>query len=493
MGTYAPTPKLMQTALQSYVTMGQIVDANDPHQMGRLRVLCPAFGDSRNAAVNTLAWASYASPFAGATDLPARGRAGALTSGPVAYGMWNIPKVGSYVLVTCIDGDPNSRFWFASVFPEFLTHTLPHGRYSYNPDVGDGAPQGPMSSTETAILPLAANQQEAFTNQSAGVEPQMSFEWRTRAADAQAAFLNPKYIGTTIGDCDISEFGDDRAVQFAEADGNTITSNQGYGESRIDPDMTNPITDGTNWDSQTYAWVTPGFHGISMDDRDNNCRMRLRTTSGHQIILDDTNERIYISTAQGKTWIEIDEKGTIDIFSEQDFSVRAKGDINFKTDKAFRVTAEEGIHMSSYGEMRLRASEDLHIRTDKVLRLRSLGEMRLDAQANFHLITKTSARITAGSTLNLTSGANMMLSASPNIFLNGPPAQVASQAQEKEAFAPSRIPDHEPWSRVYTDPAVGDQDNGNEIKPEYEYNDANVGKGSAARGIVVERNTKWHR
>jgi hypothetical protein len=473
--------------------MGQVVDTNDPHQMGRLRVLCPAFGDSRNAPVTTLAWASYASPFAGATDLTSRGRSNSRSAGPVAYGMWNIPKVGSYVLVTCIDGDPNARFWFASVFPEFLAHTLPHGRYSYNGELGAGTPEGPLSSTESLILPLAANQLEAFTNQQAGVDPQMSFEWRTRAADAQASFVNSKYIGANPGDCDISEFGDDRNISYTEADGNTIVSNQGYGKSRIDPELTNPITDGTNWDSQTYAWVTPGFHGISMDDRDTNCRMRLRTAGGHQIIMDDTNERIYISTAQGKTWIEIDEKGTIDIFSEQDFSVRAKGDINFKTDKAFRVTAEEGIHLSSYGEMRLRSSEDLHIRTDKVLRLRSLGEMRLDSQANFHLITKTSARISTGSTLNLSAGANMLLSASPNIYLNGPPAQVASQAEEKEAFVPSRIPDHEPWPRVYTDPSVGDQDDGNQIQLEYEYDDPNVGKGSNARGIVFTRNSKWHR
>lgn len=479
-------------SLQTYITVGRVVDANDPHQMGRLRVYCPAFGDSENQTLANIAWAMYASPFAGATEVNLRGRSDNRTPGPVAYGMWNIPKVGSHVLVGCIDGDPSSRFWFAGIYPDFLPHTMPHGRYSYNTAAGDGQPEGPMSSTEQPIVPLALNQEEAFTNPSTGTSAQQSFEWRTRAADRQVAFVNSKYLGQ-VGECDISKVGDDRNVSFSEADGKTITSNQGYEKSRVDPDLKNPVTDNVNWDSQVYSWTTPGFHAISMDDSSTNCRMRLRTAGGHQIIMDDTNERIYISTAQGKTWIEIDEKGTIDIFSEQDFSVRAKGDINFKTDKSFRVTADEGIHLLSNGETRLQSREDFHVRSGGALRLHSLGETRIDSQASLHLITGASARITTGSTLNLSAGANMMLSASPNIFLNGPPAQTASQAEEKQAFVPSRVPDHEPWPRVYTKASTGDGDSNNTIEPEYAYNDAAVGRGSDERGRDFVRNTKWHR
>ena len=493
MSHYGNLPKRSpESLLQTYITVGRVIDSNDPHQMGRLRVMCPAFGDSENQTVANIAWAMYASPFAGATEVHRRGRSDNQTQGHVAYGMWNIPKVGSQVLVGCIDGDPSSRFWFAAIYPDFLPHTLPHGRYSYSDTAGDGKPEGPMSSSEQPIVPLALNQEEAFSNVSAGVPAQQSFEWRTRAADKQVSFVNSKYIGR-VGECDISALGDDRNVSFSEADGKTITSNQGYAKSRMDPSLKNPITDNVNWDSQVYSWTTPGFHSVAMDDSSTNCRMRLRTSGGHQIIMDDTNERIYISTAQGKTWIEIDEKGTIDIFSEQDFSVRAKGDINFKTDKSFRVTADEGIHLLSNGETRIKSINDTHIHSGGALRLHSLGETRIDSQASLHLITGASARITTGSTLNLSAGANMLLSASPNIFLNGPPAQTASQAEEKHAFVPSRVPDHEPWSRVYTNPSSGDADINNKIEPEYGYNDPAVGTGSAARGRDFIRNTKWHR
>lgn len=479
-------------AFQQYITVGRVVDTNDPHQMGRLRVLCPAFGDSDRQTLSSIAWAMYASPFAGATNASLRGRSDNQTTGPVAYGMWNIPKVGSYVLVGCIDGDPSSRFWFAAIYPHFLPHTMPHGRFSYNTEAGGGEPQGPMSSSETDINPLALNLKEAFTNPEAGVEPNKSFEWRTRAADHQVSYVNSKYLGAP-GECDISKVGDDRNLAFTEADGNTISHSQGYVKSRLDPTLKNSTTDNVNWDSQVYAWTTPGFHAISMDDKATNCRMRLRTAGGHQIIMDDTNERIYISTAQGKTWIEIDERGTIDIFSEQDFSVHAKGDINFKTDKAFRVTADRGIHLNSNDEMRLRAAKDVHIRSGSTLRLKALKEMRLDAQANMHLLAGGSGRFTTGATLNLSSGANMMLSASPNIFLNGPPAQTASGAEEKHAFVPSRIPDHEPYARVYGKKSAGDGDANNQFVPEYDYNSEQVGRGSEERGITLTRNDRWHR
>lgn len=494
MSYYGNLPKTdsIQDQLQTYITVGRVVDANDPHQMGRLRVVCPAFGDSENQTVANIAWAMYASPFAGATEVHRRGRSNSQTPGHVAYGMWNIPKVGSQVLVGCIDGDPSSRFWFAALYPDFLPHTMPHGRYSYNPELGDGQPEGPVSSTEQPIAPLASNQEQAFSNVSAGVPAQQSFEWRTRAADRQVAFVNSKYIGQ-VNECDISEVGDDRNIQVSEADGKTFTSNQGYDKSRMDPNLKPTSTDGVNWDSQSHSWTTPGFHAISMDDSIGNCRMRFRTTGGHQIIMDDTNERIYISTAQGKTWIEIDEKGTIDIFSEQDFSVRAKGDINFKTDKSFRVTADEGIHLKSNSEMRLHALNDIHVRSGGTLRLHSLGETKIDSQASLHLITGASARITSGSTLNLSSGANMMLSANSSIFLNGPPAQTASQAEEKQAFVPSRVPDHEPWPRVYTKASAGDKDSNNTIEPEYDYNDPAVGRSSGERGRDFVRNTLWHR
>lgn len=489
MSLYGHITKLQEAEgsknLNQGITIGEVIDTNDPQQMGRLRVYCPALGDSDSSPITNIPWAMYAAPFAGANDIGQRGRGQDTTKGPVAYGMWNIPKVGSYVLLACIDGNPQYRFWFAAIYPQFLTHTMPHGRFSYRDEMGEGKPEGPMSSAEEPIQPLYNNQTAAFGDRT-------SHEWRTRGADSQASLLDTEFVGLK-NEGEYSAVADDRGIQYTAGDGKTITSNQGYGKSRVEPDLSYKSTDGTNWDPTSHAWVTPGFHSISMEDRADNCRMRFRTTGGHQIILDDTNERIYISTAQGQTWIEIDERGTIDVYSEQDFSVHARGDINLKTDKAFRVVADEGVHITSGGETRIRSVSDIHVRTGQNLRLRAGKEMRLDSAADMHLITGAKGMFSSGGTLNLSSSANMFLSASPKIYLNGPPATNAKQAGEKEAFSVSRLPEHEPWPRVYTDKGAADKDNGNQPTPEYPYEDPNVGKGSSSRGKSFNRNPLWKR
>ena len=496
------------------VTIGEVVCTNDPHQMGRLRIMCPALGDSPDTKIKNYPWAMYASPFGGINDIGSRGRGSDKTKGPVAYGMWNIPPVGARVLVMCVDGNPNYRVWLGCVFGQYMTHTLPHGRYSYQdkPET-EGKPEGPLSSTENPIEPLYSNQTEAFTDRE-------NFEYRSRGADYSIAYLDNVFIKTE--ESQISDLADDREVSFVEEDGHKLTSNQGYALSRIEPNLTFTST-GQNYDSQTYSWTTPGFHGISMDDRPENCRMRFRTTHGQQIILDDTNERIYISTAKGKTWIEIDEKGNIDIFGTQEISVKAEKDINFNTDKTFRVHAKEGIHLLSEDEVRVhsKGGNGIHMKSDvkthiestdnvyikspeklftefaKDIHITTDQKMHLHSTQDFHIKTDAVGHIQTGSVLNIKSGGNMVMTAAPDIHLNGPPAAVATAADLSEtafeSFVTSRNPDHEPWPRAHSDPANADKDTGNSfIDKPATYEDPNVGKVDRD-GTELGRNDKWHR
>lgn len=498
---------------ETNITLGEVIDTNDPQQMGRLRVLCPAFGDSDDMLVGSLPWAMYASPFAGALDSGTRGRGSDSFQGPVAYGMWNIPKVGAHVLVACIDGNPSQRFWFAAVFPQYLTDTMPHGRFTYSTQV-DGKPEGPMSSTERPVEPLYTNQTTAFTNPDIGVDPRKSFEYRTRGADNQVAALTKDFFGIPDAPV-ISELADDRFTTFTEADGEQITSNQGYGKSRIEPDVQFPNTDGVNWDPQSYSWTSPGFHAISMEDRAEGCRIRIRTTGGMQVILDDTNERIYIGTAEGQTWVEMDEKGTIDVFTDQTFSVRSKGDINFTTDQTFRVQAKQGIHLASEDEVRIDAKGsnggDLNVHAKNALRVHSEGGTFLQSDDVLNVKTASNIFLQSNGEINIKAGSNtfiqtdgqlnlkaagMILGTAAQIHLNGPdasPASAATAAQEKAAFYASRVPDHESWARVYTKKTDADTDGPNSSVPEYGYDDPQVGRGSAQRDINFDRNPLWKR
>ena len=350
------------------VTVGVVVDTNDPQQMGRVRALCNALNDPTDGTIDEIPWASYGAPFAGTVQQGTRGDEDQEITGPVAYGMWAIPKIGSQVLIVCLDGNPNIRLWIGCLHTDLATHTMPHGRFSYkdNSDLpSDEKPAGPFSTFEDNIEPLHTNLRTAFGTAASGDQ---NFEFQTRGADFQLSAV-------TLGQ-------GDSTFSLVEDDADEVTgqvglteSRQGYQTSRIAPDQP-ALRTPRNLDNMVTSIVSPGFHAFSMDDRAENCRVRVRTTGGHQIIMDDTNERIYISTSTGENWIEMDEQGNIDIYTSGKISAHAKHDINFTTDRSFRVYAKAGIHLRSDKEVRVRSTKDISIKTDGALRATAEDNLR---------------------------------------------------------------------------------------------------------------------
>ena len=449
----------------TFITIGEVVDTNDPQQMGRLRVACPLLGDAGDDIISDIPWATYVSPLGGTTTSPSRGRGGDVTAGQIAYGMFNVPKVGSNVLVACIDADPRFRIWLGCVHDQFLTHTMPHGRYSYKTA---NKPEGPFSSSEDKIQPLYDSQTAAFTNPGAGVEPRMSHEFRTRAADVSVAGLDDELVN--IEESNISLLSDDVAEEYGDnPSGGKYSNTQGYQKSRVE-DGESSNTGGTIYDPQTYSWTTPGFHSLSMQDNAENCRIRFRTTHGHQIIMDDTNERIYVSTAGGKTWIEMDEVGNIDIYGERSISIHAKKDINYSAGENFNIAAkniqieaEESVKIQSKGDggITIKAEEDVF-----------MSGTELNLTADFDVLLKS------GDAINILASGNILNTGS-EIHLNGPPA--AAAALGDDATGVSRKPAHEPWARTMMVDG----------EPELPYDSDDVGRKEGDDDLG--RNKLWHR
>lgn len=389
-----------------------------------------------------------------------------------------------------IDGNPNLRVFFGAVYDQFRPHTMPHGRFMYDDHpalekADDRRPFGPYTSDEKYVEPLNTNLRAAFPKS----EP--NFEWRTRAAD---------YTVTAI-DVEALNFASSRAPDDKDFVWDGWTSRQGYAPSRTDPDFPGLYGEG-NLTNMVYSWVTPGFHGFSMDDRQQNCRMRLRTTAGHQILLDDTNERIYIATAKGKNWIEIDQEGNIDMYTDNKVSIRAKKDINFTSDQTIRLYAKTGIHMFSDGEIRMEAKTDGNLKLGQNLRIHSAQSTFIQSDQNINLKAAEDIYIQAGQniqqkageTLNLTSGGDTnqnaggnIIETAPAIHHNGPVAAVATNAtnaSEQPAMWTNRVPDHEPWARVMTA-------NDFTHAPEFPYTSPQVGR--VERGQQIRRGKYWRR
>lgn len=368
-------------------TIGVVMDVDDPLQMGRLRIFCPDLNDDPKKPQH-LPWAIYVSPFGGSirNSEHAKGHDPSTphkSEGVTQYGFWAIPELGANVLVSTVNGDSRKRVWLGCLYENQEVGGLFNGVYDWEAGE-DGGPDGPFSApepdfpsddTKNKIQPLYNNQAEAFVDKT-------SPEWKTRGADYSLAVnvdIDKKGTHEELADNEKFEWVKDKLGA------------SGY-------DWTSFKKLGSYLSSKMIGFVSPGLHSISFDDRPFNSRIKLRTTAGHQIILDDTNERIYVSTFKGKSWVELDTAGNIDIFTERNISMRAKEDINFSTDGTFRVKAEKGIYMSagksagaplegdgvpSDGQIRFFSEQDTHFYTEGDMFQYVKGDMDFTLDGDF--------------------------------------------------------------------------------------------------------------
>lgn len=346
-----------------------VVDTADPQEMGRIKVWCPSV-DGEKPDISILPWVTYMSPLAGqAYDYPA-GSSGAPSVGPVSYGFWAIPKIGAQVIIAFLYGDSNQRVYVGSIFRDHGNRSLPTGRNT------EGAP---VSDSFNTIQPQLSNLNAQFQNNLSASEARTRGAYERQAAQAMTV----------------------------------KTDEEGY-KRRVVPNHDPEVG---SLDPQLYCITTPGRHTILMQDHPTNARVRVKTADGNQIILDDANERIYVSTARGRTWIELDSDGHVHLYGAESISMSAGKDFN----------------LQALGNINLSAGGDVNIGAGKSAKVSACSGLSMTGDGG--------VKITSGASFDILASGLLKASAS-GIHLNGPGATAADCADK-----PSIVPSHEPWQR----------------------------------------------
>ena len=115
--------------------------------------------------------------------------------------------------------------------------------------------------------------------------------------------------------------------------------------------------------------------------------VRLRTRTGHQILLHNSEDLIYIGNARGTTWIELTSNGKIDIFAEDSISIHTQTDLNFRADRDINFEAGRNVNIKAAG-----------------------GNIQLEAVGNLNLIATQNGKITVGAGFDLVSASGTKLS-----------------------------------------------------------------------------------
>lgn len=188
--------------------------------------------------------------------------------------------------------------------------------------------------------------------------------------------------------------------------------------------------------SRVFGMSTPDGHAIIMDDGNFEDQsfdlIRIRTSSAGQILMDDTNGLIYIISQNGKTWIEMNRNGDLDVYSEKSINFATEGNFNVQAGGEINMESKLGFNMKSLGA----AGIKMHASTGSI-DIKSHSNLQIETESNGNLRVAGNWRETAG-----------------RIDMNGPPAQAAStpavtQHSGNEQVTESiskRVPEHEPWS-----------------------------------------------
>lgn len=370
-----------------------------------------------------------------------------------SYGMWMIPPdVGSIVVVIFINGNSKDGYWLGGVpmgDMNFMTPGLaatsfniegtaervPVGEFNknLNPDPGTDTTRVPKPEHPFAKVldhqGLLKDDIRGITSSSARREsPSMVFGISTPGPlDKQDGAPRGK-MGTkeSFANVPVSRLGGTTFV-MDDGDDKYIRKTPAGGEKQGPPEYISVEDDG------------PGEGEVTLP---HNELVRIRTRTGHQILMHNSEDLIYITNSRGTAWIELTSNGKIDIYSKDSISVHSETDLNFTAGRDINFTA--GTNAKDFpegGNMNINLTKKFLTKTGASWEIKVGAAGKITTAANLDLKVGAAANINPAGDCNI-AAANTTISGG-NINLNGPAAGTATAAAD--ALKTARVPQTEPW------------------------------------------------
>lgn len=466
--------------------LAEVTNHLDPTYMGGLEVaLIKGLPSSIKSQGETYV-VRYLSPFAGNTSIRYEGtNSSDFNDVQKSYGFWAVPPdIGTTVMVIFIDGDPNQGYWFGCVQDIFQNHMTPGIAASKQTAITDEQ----RRKYGTDYLPVAE-----FHKKSKGLSNPNPERFAKPVHPFADRLLQQGLLLDTVRG--VTSSGARREVPsavFGISTPGPLDDSPGAKRGKI------------GYEGNTQAPVSRlGGTTFVMDDGDVNGQnelVRLRTRTGHQILMHNSHDLIYIANSKGTAWIEMTSNGKIDIYAQDSVSIHTEQDFNFRADRDINLEALRNINIRAGKNMETNVTGYQYLTIDKEQKIfirgtkdETVGDvMKLTVANSFHLntsgdIKQTSAKtvnisgegnvnIATASAMNLGANGNVRVSGS-RIDLNGPAAAAPAMAESAETpvdlplfnlpnrqvsagWANSqfykaddirsimqRVPTHEPWSQ----------------------------------------------
>lgn len=443
--------------------VGYVKSATDVNRMGRLAVYIPelhgVWDENTKSLQQQTVTVSYCSPFAGQTPL-SETSAGIreYANTQKSYGFWMVPPdVDTKVLVMFANGEINQGYWVGCVFEEYMNYMTP-GIANSQPNKFVGNPQQndlyySQEGLESAPVAEAQRRAESGNVSRGNTSAEKDDTYTVRP-------VNPYMTDTLIG----QGLAKDPVRGSTSSSARRETPSQVFGISTpgpidFDGQQTSPResinrhgkikSGGGPNPGNTVAKVAHsrlGGHQFVMDDgtpseKTNNTvtktieneLIRLRTRSGAQLLLHNTEGLIYITNNDGTSWIEFSKDGKIDVYAKDSVSIHTEADINFRADRDINLEAGRNINIKATGDT-------------------EGGRIHIDAKTDYNLVIGEDGLIKAGANIKTYAGTDFNVNTGSEIHFNtagkvssSVTASLSTHTVSEKTSIMKRIPTQEPW------------------------------------------------
>jgi hypothetical protein len=337
--------------------VGIVKGNKDPARMGRLQVLIPSMAKTLDPNEEQLISCSYLSPFYGAKgDKYVNGASREYEDSQHSYGFWGVPPdLETSVLVIFAEGKMSQAFWIGCIQDPYTNHMVP----------------GIASSENTFDKTSGLDTSNPNEMKNAGVDKEKTYGTKNVPAGelnrrTPGVLQNGNYEATPKP---IHPFADvllRQGLSYDDVRGNTSSSARRESPSQVfgisTPGRKNLGSTkqkvGAKDSTATDHVARLSGHTFVMDDGaedGTNQLTRLRTASGHQLLMHDTEGVVYLANGSGQAWLEMSSDGKIYVYSADGINIRTDGnfdlhsgaDINFHATNHIKFTAENNISLNS--------------------------------------------------------------------------------------------------------------------------------------------------
>jgi len=409
----------------------------------------------------------YLNPFFGITNYDGVSKNHKYENSQQTYGMWFVPPdVGNKVLVMFVEGNINQGYWIGCVQTEQTNFMLPDGRPCTTfTDITDqildaeGNEVSEFDELRGKKLPVGEYNKKLLSNLKNNDPSKFNKPINRLFKDTltQQGLLEDETRGLTTSSArreipskvfGISTPGplDKRGAQkntftgyYSRLGGTSIVMDDGddkfvrKGSPTLDP--------------SEYFDIAKDDSYVADEDnvtRPHNELFRIRTRTGHQILLHNSEDLIYVGNSKGTTWIEMTANGKIDVYAEDSVSIHTKQDFNFNADRDVNIEAGRNINVKAGSNIQLESSEWL-------LKANSSGYITVGAQ--LHENIGSDYFFTLGGDSHTVKASGKTDHASPATRSGSPSASPAASVGSLYTFdSPNatsimkRVPQHEPWN-----------------------------------------------